>query len=112
MELAAAGRSLAQVWRETLPVPGPGQVRIRVAACGVCRTDLHLVDGDLPHPGHPVVPGHEIVGRVDALGEGVDPCEIEAGREREQGGAGQRERHERPPSAGQDRGPRRCCAPG
>jgi len=55
-----------------LPEPGPGEVRLRVLACGVCRTDLHLVDGELPWPGHPVVPGHEIVGRVDAVGPGVD----------------------------------------
>lgn len=54
-----------------LPVPAPGQVRIKVEACGVCRTDLHVVDGDLKHPALPLVPGHEIVGRVDALGEGV-----------------------------------------
>jgi len=71
MELAAPGRPLQQVWRERLPQPAAGQVRLRVAACGVCRTDLHLVDGDLAHPCHPVVPGHEIVGRVDAIGEGV-----------------------------------------
>lgn len=53
------------------PEPGPGEVRIRVGACGVCRTDLHLAEGDLaPHrPG--TVPGHEIVGRVDALGTGT-----------------------------------------
>lgn len=53
------------------PVPGPGQVRLRVAACGVCRTDLHVLDGDLPQPKLPLVPGHEIVGRIDAVGEGV-----------------------------------------
>ncbi len=53
------------------PVPGPGEVRIRVEACGVCRTDLHVVDGDLPDPKLPIVPGHEIVGRVEAAGEGV-----------------------------------------
>lgn len=53
------------------PEPGPGQVRVRVRACGVCRTDLHLAEGDLP-PKHPqVVPGHEAVGTVDALGEGA-----------------------------------------
>lgn len=46
-------------------------MRIRVAACGVCRTDLHIVEGELPWPGHAVVPGHEIVGRIDALGPGV-----------------------------------------
>jgi propanol-preferring alcohol dehydrogenase len=51
--------------------PGPGQIRVKVAACGVCRTDLHLVDGDLPAPKVPVIPGHEIVGRIDAIGTGV-----------------------------------------
>jgi len=53
------------------PEPGPGQVLIEVAACGVCRTDLHVVDGDLPDPKLPIVPGHEIVGRVAAVGRGV-----------------------------------------
>ena len=53
------------------PVPGPGEAVLRVLACGVCRTDLHVVDGELPHPNLPVVPGHEIVGVVDRLGEGV-----------------------------------------
>lgn len=59
-----------------LPVPQPGQVLLRVEACGVCRTDLHLVDGELPDPVLPMVPGHEIVGRVAALGpgvQGIDP---------------------------------------
>ena len=54
------------------PAPGPGQIRIRIEACGVCRTDLHVVDGELPDPKLPIVPGHEIVGRVEAVGEGVD----------------------------------------
>lgn len=71
MQCTAPGRPLQAVWRDALPRPGPGKVRIRVAACGVCRTDLHLVDGDLAHPGRPVVPGHEVVGRVAELGEGV-----------------------------------------
>ncbi len=53
------------------PEPAAGQVRIKVAACGVCRTDLHVADGDLKHPKRPIIPGHEIVGRVDALGVGV-----------------------------------------
>lgn len=53
------------------PVPGPGEIRLRVEACGVCRTDLHVVDGELPHPKLPLVPGHEIVGIVDALGSEV-----------------------------------------
>ncbi|MCL4187749.1 MAG: zinc-binding alcohol dehydrogenase family protein [Rhodobacteraceae bacterium] len=54
-----------------LPPPGPGEVALAVEACGVCRTDLHLVDGDLPGPRLPVIPGHEIVGRVTACGPGV-----------------------------------------
>ncbi|TWB71907.1 propanol-preferring alcohol dehydrogenase [Nitrospirillum amazonense] len=53
------------------PEPGPGEVRLAVRACGVCRTDLHLIDGDLPPGGLPRVPGHEIVGVVDRLGPGV-----------------------------------------
>jgi len=52
------------------PEPGPGEVRVRVAACGVCRTDLHLIEGDLPPRRPEVVPGHEVVGRVDAMGAG------------------------------------------
>ncbi len=71
MALQGPGRPLQQVWRQRLPQPAAGQVRIRVAACGVCRTDLHIVDGELPWPGHAVVPGHEIVGHVSALGAGV-----------------------------------------
>lgn len=54
-----------------VPEPGPGQVRVRVSACGVCRTDLHVVDGDLTEAKLPIIPGHEIVGRVDRLGAGV-----------------------------------------
>lgn len=54
------------------PVPGPGEVRLRVLACAVCRTDLHVVDGELPGTRLPVVPGHEIVGEVEALGPGVE----------------------------------------
>jgi len=52
--------------------PGPGQIRVRIAACGVCRTDLHVVDGELPDPRVPIIPGHEIVGRVEMLGAGVE----------------------------------------
>ena len=54
-----------------VPVPAPGQILLQVEACGVCRTDLHLIDGELPDPGLPMVPGHEIVGRVVATGSGV-----------------------------------------
>jgi len=50
------------------PVPQSGQVRIRVEACAVCRTDLHIIDGDLPFPKLPLIPGHQIVGIVDAVG--------------------------------------------
>jgi alcohol dehydrogenase, propanol-preferring len=53
------------------PSPGPGQVLVKVAACGVCRTDLHVVDGDLTEARLPIIPGHEIVGRIEALGPGV-----------------------------------------
>lgn len=75
MVLNALGRPLE--WTE-LPdrTPGPGEIRVRVLACGVCRTDLHVVDGELPHPHLPIVPGHEIVGRIDALGAGVDALRI------------------------------------
>jgi propanol-preferring alcohol dehydrogenase len=71
LQLDGPGRPLQQVLHERTLQPAPGQVRLDVAACGVCRTDLHIVDGELAFPGHPVVPGHEIVGRVAALGEGV-----------------------------------------
>ncbi len=55
-----------------IPAPGPGQVQIRVHACAVCRTDLHVVDGDLTQPKLPLIPGHEIIGTITALGPGVD----------------------------------------
>jgi len=54
------------------PEPGPGQVLIRVSACGVCRTDLHILDGELSEPKLPLVPGHQIVGTVVGAGEGAD----------------------------------------
>jgi propanol-preferring alcohol dehydrogenase len=56
--------------------PGRGEIRLRVLACGVCRTDLHVVDGELPNPTLPIIPGHEIVGRIDALGTGVKELQI------------------------------------
>ncbi len=71
MVLERPGTPLVEVERPD-PAPGPGQVQVRVAACGVCRTDLHVVDGDLTDAKLPIVPGHEIVGRVSALGDGVD----------------------------------------
>jgi alcohol dehydrogenase, propanol-preferring len=58
------------------PRPSDGEVRVRVAACGVCRTDLHVVDGELPKPKLPIIPGHEIVGRIDLVGRGVDQLAV------------------------------------
>jgi propanol-preferring alcohol dehydrogenase len=52
--------------------PRPGEIRVKVLACGVCRTDLHVLDGELPKPKSPIIPGHEIVGRIDAIGAGVE----------------------------------------
>jgi propanol-preferring alcohol dehydrogenase len=71
MQLNGPGKPLELTTREP-DNPGPGQILLRVAACGVCRTDLHIVDGELPWPGHPVVPGHEIVGTIVAAGTGVE----------------------------------------
>jgi propanol-preferring alcohol dehydrogenase len=59
-----------------VPVPGPGEVRVRVTHCGVCRTDLHLAEGDLPPHRPNTVPGHEVVGTVDALGPGTSRFEL------------------------------------
>ena len=56
------------------PVAGPGEIVVRVEACAVCRTDLHVVDGDLTEPKLPLVPGHEIVGIVESCGEGRRSC--------------------------------------
>ena len=53
------------------PIPGDGQIRVKVSACGVCRTDLHVVDGELPDIRYPIIPGHEIVGRVDLIASNV-----------------------------------------
>lgn len=71
MVLHATGEAL-RLERRPLPVPGPGEIRLRVEACAVCRTDLHVVDGDLPPGPLPIIPGHEIVGIVDAHGAGVE----------------------------------------
>jgi propanol-preferring alcohol dehydrogenase len=70
MLLSEVRRPLRLV-QAAVPETAAGQVRIRVRACAVCRTDLHVVDGDLPRPKLPLIPGHEIVGVVDALGSGV-----------------------------------------
>ena len=71
MALSAPGAPLTFQERSD-PVPGPREVRVKVSACGVCRTDLHVVDGELPDIRYPIIPGHEVVGRIDALGAGVD----------------------------------------
>ncbi len=70
MVLESVGRPLIERERDT-PAPGAMEVLIRVGACGVCRTDLHVADGELPGGRLPIVPGHEVVGYVEALGEGV-----------------------------------------
>ncbi|MFG6159898.1 zinc-dependent alcohol dehydrogenase family protein [Halomonas sp. 1390] len=75
MRLHAAGQPL-RLERLPLPEPGPGEVRVRVLACGVCRTDLHVLDGELSEPRLPLIPGHEIVGEVAARGEGVTDLAI------------------------------------
>jgi alcohol dehydrogenase, propanol-preferring len=75
MILQAAGEKLALIERPD-PEPGQGQVRVAVSACGVCRTDLHVLDGELPDIKYPIIPGHEIVGRVEALGAGVTSLRI------------------------------------
>jgi alcohol dehydrogenase, propanol-preferring len=74
MQLERPGTRLVLTERQE-PEPGPGEVRLRVSACGVCRTDLHVVDGELPNPKLPIIPGHEIVGRIDKLGAGVSQLE-------------------------------------
>ena len=70
MVLNTPGTRLQAIERPD-PEPGPGEILIKVAACGVCRTDLHLVDDELPDPKLPIIPGHEIVGTVLALGDTV-----------------------------------------
>ncbi|HEY1427873.1 MAG TPA: zinc-dependent alcohol dehydrogenase family protein [Caulobacteraceae bacterium] len=71
MALTELGRPLAPVERDD-PAPGHGEARLKVLACGVCRTDLHVVDGELADIRTPIIPGHEIVGEVETVGEGVD----------------------------------------
>ncbi|MBB3929437.1 propanol-preferring alcohol dehydrogenase [Kaistia hirudinis] len=77
MVLHAIGEPLVLEERAT-PVPGAGEIMVRVEACAVCRTDLHVVDGDLTEPHLPLIPGHEIVGIVEAVGPGVEA--VQAGR--------------------------------
>jgi propanol-preferring alcohol dehydrogenase len=71
MALTRAGLGRVEAIDMDTPAPGPSEVLVRVRACGVCRTDLHVVDGELPEPALPVVPGHEIVGIVESVGRDV-----------------------------------------
>lgn len=72
MSQRAAGEPLVMERRPT-PTPASGEVRIRVQACAVCRTDLHVVDGELPDLRYPVIPGHEVIGVIEEAGASVDP---------------------------------------
>ena len=71
MALTEAGRGRLDAIEVATPVPGSSDVLVRILACGVCRTDLHVVDGELPDVPIPIVPGHEIVGRVESVGRDV-----------------------------------------
>ncbi len=75
MVLPAQGAPLILTERPD-PLPGTGEIRVRIEACAVCRTDLHVIDGELPHIRHPIVPGHEIVGIVEALGPSAGAWKI------------------------------------
>jgi propanol-preferring alcohol dehydrogenase len=70
MQVVRPGMPLAAI-ESPMPVAGPGQVLVRVRACGVCRTDLHVADGELTEGKLPIIPGHEIVGEIATLGAGV-----------------------------------------
>ena len=72
LEKCASVQSDPLKWMEVSdPLPGPGEVRVRVRTCGVCRTDLHVIECELPFQGRPVIPGHQIVGVIDRLGPGA-----------------------------------------
>jgi propanol-preferring alcohol dehydrogenase len=71
MILSRAGAGHVDAIERDVPIALPGEVLVKVRACGVCRTDLHLVDGELPHADVPVVPGHEVIGVVETVGDGV-----------------------------------------
>ncbi len=77
MLFEGVGRPL-RIAEVPMPVPGPDEVLIRISACGVCRTDLHIVDGELTEPKLPLIPGHQIVGRIVALGERVERFRVGA----------------------------------
>ena len=71
MALTTAGAGVLEACDREIPIALPGEILVRVRACGVCRTDLHIVDGELTPPDLPIIPGHEIVGVVETLGDGV-----------------------------------------
>ena len=68
--IAPIGTSPLSLRNVPEPSPGPGEIRVRVRVCGICRTDLHVIEGDLPVRRLPVIPGHQVVGTVEAPGEG------------------------------------------
>src|SRR3954465_8410368 len=72
MVLMAAGAGVLESSERELPIPLPGELLVKVLAGGVCRPDLHVVDGELPNAEIPLIPGHEIVGIVDHVGDGVE----------------------------------------
>lgn len=76
MELTRAGAGALELRDRQLPVLPAGHVLVRVRACGVCRTDLHIVDGEMPVADLPIIPGHEIVGVIEDVGRGVTDVEI------------------------------------
>ncbi|WP_342088743.1 zinc-dependent alcohol dehydrogenase family protein [Dyadobacter sp. OTU695] len=73
MVLSGQARALTEM-RVAVPYPGPGQVLVRVNACGVCRTDLHIVDQELKEGKYPLILGHEVIGKIVAMGKGIDPA--------------------------------------
>lgn len=75
MVLSAPGTPLQMEERDD-PTPSSGEIRVKVSACGVCRTDLHIIDSELPGIRYPIIPGHEIIGRIDLLGAGVTGHQI------------------------------------
>jgi propanol-preferring alcohol dehydrogenase len=75
MVLDKPGTSL-QFREMPTPIPTTGEIRVVVSACGVCRTDLHVVDGELPNAKFPIIPGHEIIGHIDAIGPGINDLKV------------------------------------
>src|SRR5689334_8410690 len=76
MVLTRAGAGSLEPQEREIPIALPGEVLVKVRACGVCRTDLHVVNGELPPADLPIVPGHEIVGVIEQLGDGVADFEV------------------------------------